>query len=103
MHLPSLLDNGHNVILISDMMDSVTFNHEPECTSFPQVASVRHFVTNMKKRRERILVLRREADNVMKTIVFSGVWNWFVSVMWKSLELWAGEALGCCAQTLTNH
>lgn len=91
------------MILPSDMMDSITFNHEPEYTSFPQVASVRHFVTNMKKRRERILVLRREAGDGMKTTVFAGLWNWFVSVMWKRLELWAGEALGCRAQTLTNH
>lgn len=39
----------------------------------------------------------------MKTTVFAGLWNWFVNVMWKRLELWAGEALGCRAQTLTNH
>ena len=49
IHLPSLLDRGYKVIHISDMMDSITFNHEPEHTFFPQVASVRHFSTNMKK------------------------------------------------------
>lgn len=33
----------------------------------------------------------RKADDVMKTAVFAGLWNWFGSVMWKSLELWVGK------------